>query len=222
MDVSSVAPIEIWSDPERPQTLADVSFAPTSIDNVEFPDDLGPVAFQANRAAMAAGGREELAELESLNQQTRAYADIACNVGEMVHAYPSAAPCEVDLIQQRSHGITPYSRHGAPIMSEFQQQRAAECVKVVAPATAAEKKAPRSRPILSHIPTRVVNSVRGALYDLQHFNELPPAQSGQSPSNVTWYALSRDNRIPYLLLFTTVVLVIVALISLVRSRRSKT
>ena len=68
-----------------------------------------------------------------------------------------------------------------------------------------------------YIPIRTFNSVRGALYDMQHFDELPPAQSGASPSNVTSFALTRDGRMPYLLIFVTIILGLTSIILFVRS-----
>jgi hypothetical protein len=62
--------VEIYKQSERPQTLADISFAPTSIAGIEFPDDTEPIVFEVNRAAMEELGKAELKELEALNQQT--------------------------------------------------------------------------------------------------------------------------------------------------------
>ena len=67
----------------------------------------------------------------------------------------------------------------------------------------------------------MLNSVRGAMYDLQHFNELPPAQSGEAPSQVAMYALTRDNRLPYILLVITFILIMVAAVFGVRTQLSK-
>jgi hypothetical protein len=71
---------------------------------------------------------------------------------------------------------------------------------------------------LKHIPLRTLNSVRGALYDMQHFADLPPAQSGASPSAVTYFALTRDGRTPYLLIALTIIIALVAVILFVRSK----
>ena len=80
-----------------------------------------------------------------------------------------------------------------------------------------QKKLPRSH----NMGVRMMNSVRGALYDMQHFSELPPAQSGDSPSHVTWYAVTRDNRLPYLLLLFIMILVIVAVVLGVKKHQRK-
>ena len=208
-------PFEIWNAPERPQTLADISFAPTSINHVEFPDDIEPVAFQANRALMAANGAGELAELEARNQQTTAYPSLACTTGPMSPNYRGGPACDVAAMEERSHGITAYTR-GAPLLTQFNTERAEMCGP--SPSFAEPTYA---KPKMRHITTRMANSVRGALYDLKHFDELPPARSGQSPGAVTAFALSRDNRTPYLLLVLILILVLCAVVSLVRSGGSK-
>ena len=232
-------PFEIWDAPERPQTLADISFAPTSITNVEFPDDIEPVAFQANRALLAANGAGELAELESRNQETTAYPSIACTTGPMSPTYRGGPACDVASMEERSHGITAYTR-GEPLLTQFNSERADRCASMKAagvglgphPSLVARASGEppigyehnsyaRKKPSVKHITTRMANSVRGALYDLQHFNELPPAQSGQSPAAVTAFALSRDNRTPYLLLVFIFLLVVCAMVSVVRSGGSK-
>jgi len=229
--------VELWNEAERPQTLADKSFAPTSIMGVEEPDDTEPVAFQANRAAMAANGASELRQLHGLNQQTTAYPSIGCTVGAMSPSYSGGAACDVAAVEERSHGITAYTQ-GTALLPRFDAQRAERCASMEAAGVglsedpslvarasgeppigyeARELKKPR----MHHLTTRMANSVRGALYDLQHFDELPPARSGSSPGAVTTFALTRDNRTPYLLLVLVFVLVLIATVSMVRSLGAK-
>jgi hypothetical protein len=222
------APIDIWDEPERPQTLADISFAPTSINFVEFPDDIEPVAFQANRAAMEANGARELQELEALNQQTSTYPTMGCTTGPMSPVYQGGPACDVAAMQERSHGITAYT-NGKPLLTQFNDERASMCahMEVVGDTPIATYSQPADegpvlkKPRMRHITTRMANSVRGAMYDLQHFNELPPARSGQSPSEVAMFALTRDNRTPYLLLVLIFALVVSAALMGVRSYASK-
>lgn len=245
MDTSVIASTEIWDEPERPQTLADISFAPTSIDNVEFPDDIAPVAYQANRATMSNNGKKELEQLESLNQQTTAYPTLACTVGPMAPNRGGGPACDVGLMEERSHGITAYSG-GRPLFPHFYGQQEGRCYEMeqqgvgmthnpnlVARASGeppigygknsyslSPEPVPKTKPVFKHMSTRMLNSVRGALYDLQHFNELPPAQSGEAPSQVAMYALTRDNRLPYILLLITFVLIMVAAVCGVRTQLS--
>lgn len=220
-------PVEIWDEPERPQTLADVAFATTSIDNVEFPDDIEPVSFQANRAAMAENAAGELRELQALNQHTTAYPTIACTTGPMSPVYRGGPACDVASMEERSHGITAYTG-GKPLLTQFNAERADMCTSMQAagvgmshhPELVARASgeppigynARLKKPKLRHITTRMANSVRGAMYDLQHFNELPPAQSGQSPGAVAMFAMTRDNRTPYLLLAFILLLVLSAVV----------
>ncbi len=130
MTTPAAAPVDIWSWADRPQTLADISFAPTSIDHIEFPDDIQPVAYQANRAAMAANGAGELAELQTRNQQTTAYPTLSCVAGPMSPSYVSGAACDVNAMQERSHGITAYATDGQPVLPRFNTDRAAACARI--------------------------------------------------------------------------------------------
>ena len=74
------------------------------------------------------------------------------------------------------------------------------------------KSAERGKRIYHHIPVAAANSLRGTLYDLQHWEELPPAVNGESPGTVFNYAITRDGRQMYLLYFICVVVVVVLLI----------
>lgn len=227
-----MASTEIWDEPERPQTLADTAFTPTSIENVEFPDDLGPVAFQANRAAMSYNSKKEMQELESMNQQTAAYPTLSCLSGPHAPNLGGGSSCEVGSMEERSHGITAYVE-GAPVFPQFYNEKMDTCgamqeMGVGEGATRlplASGDPPigykASKPALKHLGTRMMNSVRGAMYDLQHFNELPPAQSGDAPSEVAKFAFSRDNRLPYIMLVVICVLMLMGVVGGVRSQMSK-
>jgi hypothetical protein len=255
MPTPTSAPTDIWAEPERPQTLADISFASTSIDNIEFPDDMGPVAYQANRAAMASNAAGELAELEARNQQTTSYPTISCVAGPMspeynMHNYGGTS-CDVENMQERSHAITPYATDGTALLPQFNQQRSDACAAMEmdgvgmsssepigyaphvysypkmgprTPAMRAKKNKkhntriePKKTIPFKDVPLRTLASVRGALYDMKHFGDLPPAQSGAPPSTVTYYALTRDGRTPYLLISITFALALMAIILIVRS-----
>lgn len=74
---------------------------------------------------------------------------------------------------------------------------------------------PRKRAV--PISSRTVNSVRGALYDMQHYDQLPPVRSGAPVSNVLSFVVTRDGRFPYILLSVTLVLIVSALIMILRS-----
>lgn len=250
MPSPSAAPNDIWNWPERAQTLADISFAPTSINNIEFPNDIGPIAYQANRSAMASNANEELLELEARNQQTTSYPTIPCVAGPMSPEYRNGRKCDVNAMQERAHGITTYDTNGSAILPQFNAQRALSCTNMelrgvgigtpdpsLLPRASGEppigyapnvyskrdnvritKQNRRNKSIpFKSIPTRTFNSVRGAIYDMKHFNQLPPAQAGASPSHVASFALTRDGRMPYLIILLTVVLAITSVIFIVRS-----
>ena len=64
----------------------------------------------------------------------------------------------------------------------------------------------------SSFPKKMVNSVRGALYDLNNLKELPPTKDGEPFGSVVKYTLTRDNRGGYLLLWTSIVLLVIILL----------
>jgi hypothetical protein len=214
--------------------LADNAFTPTSIENVEFPDDLAPVAFQANRAAMSYNSKKELQELEAMNQQTAAYPTLTCLSGPMAPNLGGGSQCEVGSMESRSHAITAYSG-GTPLFPQFYNQKVDTCATMQEqgvgmgptrlPLASGDPpigyREAKPKPALKHMGTRMMNSVRGALYDLQHFNELPPAQSGEAPSEVAKFALSRDNRLPYIFLVITCVLMLMAVAGAVKAHMPK-
>lgn len=221
-------PLQVWNGVERPQTLADKSFAPTSIENVEFPDDLEPDMFHANRAAMHANSTQELVDLHAMNQQTTAYPTLSCVAPPLSTIPPrpvSGPACELASMEERSHAITAYNTQGHPLFPRFQQQIQERCEampdpgpvdpKLLPPASGEPPIGKKSR---KHITSRMMNSVRGAVYDMRNFDKLPPAQAGQPPEQVAKFVLTRDHRGPYLLLVLTLVLVLIALVSACRQR----
>jgi hypothetical protein len=54
--------------------------------------------------------------------------------------------------------------------------------------------------------------VRGAFYDLAHFNELPPKLEGESTGSVLAYAVTRDDRMGYLMLYFAILVLFLTLI----------
>lgn len=232
MDVSSLASVAVWDETQRHQTMADTAFAPTSVTGVEFPDDVEVDVYQANRAALSSNGHGEFEQLQGLNQRTTAYPSIGCTTGPMSPPVVPAPACATNSMQERSHGITAYTPSGGPILQGYNDCRAAVCDEMqdagvgmgtnpnlVArasgePPVGYSRLAPKKT---RHLAARVMNSVRGAVYDMKHFGELPPAQSGESPTSVAWYAVSRDDRAPYLTLVLAGALVVVALVMASRS-----
>lgn len=248
-----LASSDIWGEKERRQTLADISFAPTSVNGVEFPDDVEPDMYRANRAAMEANGKNEMAELVALDQRTTAYPSLSCTAGPMSPAYKPAPLCDLNSMRDVSHGVTAYTQQGQPLFPQYNQQRQSVCgemkqagVGMGAPNPALVRRASGEPPIgyapntyfkydgveekkkknglrekTRHMGVRMMNSVRGAVYDMQHFSELPPAQSGEAPSQVAWYAVSRDNRFPYILLIGVAIVALIAMILGIKAHEKK-
>lgn len=67
----------------------------------------------------------------------------------------------------------------------------------------------------------MVNSVRGTFYDLAHWKELPPTQAGASSTKVVAYAVGRDERSGYWMLWYALFTLIVALIGMAVSAGCK-
>lgn len=61
---------------------------------------------------------------------------------------------------------------------------------------------------------KMVNSVRGSLYDLQHWDKLTPTLNGENTCGILKYTLTRDTRAPYLLLWVSMLLLLIILICL--------
>lgn len=235
-----MASTQIWDEAERPQTLADQGFTPTSIENIEFPDDMGPVAYRANRALMSYNSKKELQALHAMNQETAAYPTLACLSGPKVPPVQGGSSCEVGSMEARSHAITAYSE-GTPLFPQFYAANTDMCDSMreqgvgmyptrlplasgdppIGYKEENEEKEDVPKHVLKHTGMRMLNSVRGALYDLQHFNELPPAQNGEAPSSVATFAVTRDNRLPYLFLVVIAVLVLVAVVAAFKTQMSK-
>lgn len=58
----------------------------------------------------------------------------------------------------------------------------------------------------------MANSVRGSFYDLKHWNELPPKVTGQSGTATLNFVVTRDDRLGYLLLWVTMIVMLITLI----------
>jgi hypothetical protein len=70
-----------------------------------------------------------------------------------------------------------------------------------------------ARPVVP-FARKMVNSVRGSLYDLQHWDKLTPTLNGENTCGILKYTLTRDTRAPYLLLWVSLLLLLIILICL--------
>jgi len=204
----------LWKE-QRTQSMADLAFTPTSVDNVEFPDDVQPQMYQNVRKVLQANAQAELSELVARHDDDDT---TKCNSSTSTSSpkTKTVPPCEAASMQQRSHELTSYTPHGMPLLHRFDTCRVEQRQKT--PPRRVRVNTKKGKGILfKAIPSRINNSVRGVLYDMQHKSQLPPAQSGASPSSVTTYTLTRDNRLPYLLIFFTLILILVAVVRVLRS-----
>jgi hypothetical protein len=63
---------------------------------------------------------------------------------------------------------------------------------------------------MHNIPWRTFTSVRGVVYDIRHWKQLPPARNGASGFEVIQFACTRDGRTPYIILFFSLGLFLLA------------
>jgi hypothetical protein len=93
----------------------------------------------------------------------------------------------------------------------------------VAAPSRAEVSAPVKTPAfgVKGAPKKMLNTVRGIVYDLKHFKELPPAQEGQGSKKTIAYVFGRDDRPVYLALIISGIILIVCIIAAVMSVREK-
>lgn len=78
------------------------------------------------------------------------------------------------------------------------------------PVNATRRNPPPAKPLVK----KMINSVRGSVYDLKNIESLPPSVNGQPMPDVIKYTLTRDKRGGYLLLVVSFVIFIVLLICL--------
>lgn len=68
------------------------------------------------------------------------------------------------------------------------------------------------------LPKKLSNSVRGALYDLRHWKQLPSVSAGEPGTQTIKYVFMRDNRGGYLLMAVALIFFIIALVSAMTSK----
>lgn len=67
------------------------------------------------------------------------------------------------------------------------------------------------------ITDKMYNSIRGSLYDLKHWQQLPPVKNKNSPpstSDIFRYVVTRDNRMGYLVAWLILILILFVLLGL--------
>jgi hypothetical protein len=216
-------PVSVWETEHPSKSIADVSFAPTSVTGIELTNDYEPVQYQANRSLMAANAAQEINDLQERNHATTAYSTLDCYATPLFPTFNGQRAADCAIRQARRAGV-PLGMHdlvaqpvpplGYPpqqVMGTPGYYRHAGQYPVVV-----EKKKP-------HQPgggngselnffKRMANSVRGSFYDAKHWKELPPKVEGQSTGEVLSFVVTRDDRLGYLLLWITMIVMLITLI----------
>ena len=65
---------------------------------------------------------------------------------------------------------------------------------------------------LDHMSKRLINAVRGTMYDLKHWDDLPPVRADSTTSESATYILTRDERAYYLSIVVALVIFVIAII----------
>lgn len=240
--------VSVWETEQPSRLIADMSFAPISVTNIEMTDDYEPVAYQANRALMQANAAQEINELQERNHAMTAYSTLDCQAMPLFPTFNAqrAADCVLrkkypmpitggvplnKLVTQPSPplGYKPelfmgekgFPAQGTqlPVVQRPQQpfippehhQQVHEKAKRTKIADVVEEEEAEEKEDKS-LMSRLSNSVRGAFYDLAHYNELPPKLEGESTGTVLAYAVTRDDRLGYLMLYFAIFVLFITLI----------
>lgn len=221
-DPSAGESVLVWQTQHPSKSIADVSFVPTSLRGIELTNDYEPVQYQANRALMAANAAQEINDLQMRNHATTAYSTLDCAAMPLFPTFNGQRAADCAIRQARQHdgigvvprnlvaqpvpplGYTPYEVMGLQGYYERAHQY---------PVVAAEKKKPHGgKPAEQSFASRMANSVKGSFYDMKHWKQLPPKLAGQSSGAVLTYVVSRDDRLGYLLLWITMIVLLITLI----------
>jgi hypothetical protein len=218
--------VDVWETFNPPQSLADEVFATTSTNNIELTNDYEPVAYQANRALMAANAAQELNELQERSHATTAYSTLGCVAKPLFPAFDAqrAAACAQNEAAgvgmrdppgtvTRASGEPPigyrprYNLYPARARASVAKQ---EARKPVATKVGVEEKVEgKKKEKMKKDRGKFLNSLRGALYDAKHWSELP----GESTAQNLEFVCTRDDRGAFLMLFLTIIVFLVTLVA---------
>lgn len=204
--------LQVW-DVRASDALPDRAFVPTSESGIEMITDYEPVVYQSNRTLMMANAAQEINELQERNHATTAYSTLDCTAMPLFPTFNAqrAANCEL-----RESGGGPGVRYlrppveprraapGFPISNLYSDAREHPAFVDDPP--------PPPQPDFKR---RMLNSVRGSLYDMKHWDELPPTREGRDVGDILKYTLSRDKRAPYLLLWSSLILLLIIMTAFV-------
>lgn len=229
-------PTEVWLD--RPSsTIADIAFAPISETGIELTNDYEPVVYQANRGVMAANAAQEIIDLQTRNHATTAYSTLDCHATPLFPTFNGQRAVDCSIRQSRKfppQTLYPAEMVAQPVpplgyppekvmgLAGFYESIPQTPVVYKTRAIRADvtKENDTSSPVTPPEPKQknafarnMVNSVRGTFYDLAHWKQLPPAVAGESSTKVLAYAVARDDRAGYWMLWYAMLVLIIALIA---------
>jgi hypothetical protein len=220
---------DVWETQQPSKSIADVSFVPTSVaGGIELTNDYEPVMYQANRALMTANAAQEVNDLQLRNHATTAYSTLDCVATPLFPTFNAQRGMDCVLRQRRKEAgvnrMVPHPEYNLvaqpqPPIGYRQEQMMGERgfyrqggwapsrVNVSMP------QGPVS-PVLESgkdsFGKKMVKSVRGSMYDLAHLKELP----ADTTKEAVVFAVTRDDRTGYLLLWVTLVVLMVTLVGL--------
>ena len=231
----SSASVDVWDHVnDARQSLADTVFAATSVSGIEMADDYEPVVYQSTRALMGANAVQELQELQAQNHATTAYSTLNCAAKPL---FPMFDAQRQQICNDTERRERPYDPAGFPLSAPICSARlddgcsapggegnysngfgtTAACTTAAArgirTSTGTESPVESVREPAPVPVNKFLNSIRGAVYDLKHWKDLP-----QDTATDTWkFIATREGRAGYLLLLFTLILFLIAVLMMVIS-----
>lgn len=206
--------VDVWVTEQPSKSIADVSFAPTSVTGIELTNDYEPVQYHANRALMAANAAQEINDLQMRNHATTAYSTLDCAAVPLFPTFNGqrAADCAIrQARQQAGVGVVPRNLVAQPVPPlGYTPEQVMGLPGYYTPATQYPVTPAKKKP--PSFLSRMSNSVRGSFYDLKHWNQLPPRLAGEGSGKTLTFVVARDDRLGYLLLWITMIVMLITLI----------
>lgn len=214
-------PVSVWETEHPSKSIADVSFAPTSVTGVELTNDYEPVQYQANRSLMAANAAQEINDLQERNHATTAYSTLDCEATPLFPTFNGQRAADCAIRKAQRYGVPPNAKQlvAQPVpplgyrpyqvmgMPGYYNRAGQYPVLKKKPVSAVSGGSSER-----NFFTRMANSVRGSFYDLKHWKDLPPKLQGQGTGQVLSFVVTRDDRLGYLLLWITMIVMLITLI----------
>ena len=176
----------VWDD-KPSNTIADKGFAPISVDYVSL-DEPGTM-YKRNNARMAMNSQNELTELQ---KHTKDETKKECV------PFPNTVKNRQKPCRMKNDNESDGEERAEP------EQHPDEEETDMSPST-------------HHVrfSTKMSHSIKGALYDLKHWKQLPPTKVGASRLHTLNYVMTRDDRLSYLIVWLFVCILVITLIGLI-------